>query len=63
MVVLVVLVLLVAASARPAFEAGESRGGEERGPLTGYFYFSAAAPTPTIVNIILFHIWRKKTLK
>ena len=41
MVVLVVLVLLVADSARPAFEAGESRGGEERRPLTGYFYFSA----------------------
>ena len=39
------------ASARPAFEAGESRGGvEERRPLTGYFYFSAAALTPTIVN-------------
>ena len=39
--VLVVLVVLVVDSARPAFEAGESRGGEERRPLTGYFYFSA----------------------
>ena len=41
-VVLVVLVVLVVDSARPAFEVGESRGGgEERGLLTGYFYFSA----------------------
>ena len=41
-VLVVVLVLLVADSARPAFEAGESRGGgEERGLLTGYFYFAA----------------------
>ena len=50
MVLVVVLVVLVAASARPAFEAGESRGGEERRPLTGYFYFSAASLTPTIVG-------------
>ena len=42
LVVLMVLVVLVVDSARPAFEAGESRGGEEeRGLLTGYFYFSA----------------------
>ena len=39
-----VVLVVVVDSARPAFEAGESRGGgEERGPLslTGYFYFSA----------------------
>ena len=38
----VLVVVLVVDSARPAFEAGESRGGEEeRGLLTGYFSFSA----------------------
>ena len=37
-----VLLVVLVDSARPAFEAGESRGGEEeRRPLTGYFYFSA----------------------
>ena len=46
-VLVVVLVLLVADSARPAFEAGESRGGgEERGPPSDRIFLLLDPPHP-----------------
>ena len=52
---LVVLVVLLVASARPAFEAGESRGGgEERGPPSDRIFLLLDLPHPH-PQLLIYH--------